>query len=243
MRDHPALSAIQTLMASPPCPPSYSTAGITRAAQAFAALTDTGTRNAEIFQLGEQAGLVLAHGGDDFDPHFADPSGTTTRCGQDAARWLNEELAARVSVLCPACEESATGQAEAPEPTPEPEGRRRRNLIHVHHFASTQAVREAANRNEIADEDVIVVPTEGVVGFVVVAYAVAITAKAGSLPHLHRPAREYAGGEWIESVMVAEREARALGLALRDERPAESDVPRAADHIHLATRPYAGPHA
>ncbi|MFF4292137.1 hypothetical protein ACFY0N_00605 [Streptomyces vinaceus] len=239
MRDHQALSFTQHLLASPPCPPSYSTAGLTRAAQAFAALTEPGDRNEEILRLGEQAGLVLTHGGDDFDPHFADPSGTTTRCGQDVTRWLSDELAAQVSILCPACEQAATEPRETPEPTPEPEARR--DLIRVHHFASTDAVREAANRDEIADEDVIVVPAEGVVGFVVVAYAVAITVNAGSLPHLHRPAREYAGGEWIESVTVAEREARALGLALRDERLAGSSVPRAANHDRLATRPYAGP--
>ncbi|KPI33317.1 hypothetical protein OV450_1405 [Actinobacteria bacterium OV450] len=229
MRDHPALSFPQSLLASPPCPPSFSSAGsqLTQAARAFAALTDPGDRNAEILQLGQQAGLVLTHGADDLDPHFANPEGSTTQCGQEVTRWLSDELAARVSILCTACEHAATALRDGPAEAPQ-------DLIRVHHFDSTAAVREAANRDEIADEDVIVVPSEDVVGFVVVAYAVAITKSSGSLPHLPRPARDYAGGSYLDSVLIAEREARALGLPLRD-------VPPAADHTHLATRPYAGP--
>ncbi|MFF4388563.1 hypothetical protein ACFY0G_17550 [Streptomyces sp. NPDC001552] len=92
----------------------------------------------------------------------------------------------------------------------------RRDLIRVHHFDTSQAAREAADLDLIADEDVVVIPSEGVVGFMVVAYAAAVTEARGALFHLSKPARDYAGGAYIDSVLIAEREARALGLPLRD---------------------------
>ncbi|MFD4315029.1 hypothetical protein [Streptomyces sp. NPDC058548] len=103
MTDHPALSHTNTLWADTP---------LTRAALALGDVSQPSDRNAEIIRLGERAGLLLVHGGDDFDPHFADPDSSTTRCGQDVTRWLNDELTARISVLCGACEKAATEPTE-----------------------------------------------------------------------------------------------------------------------------------
>ncbi|MFC8887222.1 hypothetical protein ACFT54_09925 [Streptomyces cinereoruber] len=79
-----------------------------RAARDFTAtVTASDGRNAEIRALADAAGLALVHGGDDFDPHFARPDAGTTQCAQEVTRWLPEELAARVSLLCPTCERAA----------------------------------------------------------------------------------------------------------------------------------------
>ncbi|MFD3609016.1 hypothetical protein ACFWXA_13245 [Streptomyces atroolivaceus] len=77
------------------------------AARAFASFVEPGDRNAEIAQLGDRAGLVLVHSPDDFDPHFARPDKGMTVCAQQVYRVLNTEMAARVSVLCTACETTA----------------------------------------------------------------------------------------------------------------------------------------
>lgn len=110
------------------------------------------------------------------------------------------------------------------------EADRRRAEIRVHRFDSTEDVRAAANRDEIGDGDVFVVEPERVTGFLVVTLPVAITEERGSVLHLNRPAREYAAGEWVDSVVVAERESRALGFLLRDEDPEE----RIRSMLHLA---------
>lgn len=93
----------------------------------------------------------------------------------------------------------------------------RRAAIQVRYFETTQAAREAADRDEIADGDVIVVEAEKVVGFLVVAHPVALTDERGTFPHLSKPGRDYADGDYIDSVVVAEGEARARGFLLRDE--------------------------
>ncbi|MGA5497752.1 hypothetical protein ACPCSP_25650 [Streptomyces cinereoruber] len=64
-------------------------------------------RNTEIRALADAAGLALAHGWDDLDPHFAHPDAGETMCDRAVTRWLSEELAARVSILCPKCERAA----------------------------------------------------------------------------------------------------------------------------------------
>ncbi|MET9321949.1 hypothetical protein ABZX75_17405 [Streptomyces sp. NPDC003038] len=93
----------------------------------------------------------------------------------------------------------------------------RRAAIRVHHFGTTQAAREAADRDEIADGDVIVVDAEQVVGFLVIAFPAAITDERGTFPHLTKPGRDYMGEDYMDSMVVAEREARARGFLIRDE--------------------------
>ncbi|GAA2948562.1 hypothetical protein ACFPN0_15040 [Kitasatospora cinereorecta] len=101
------------------------------------------------------------------------------------------------------------------------ETHQRRAEIRVHSFDSTEDVRAAANRDELGDGDVFVVELEKVTGFLAVTILAAITVERGAVLHLNRPAHEYAGGEWIDSAVVAEREARNRGFLLRDESPAE----------------------
>ncbi|MEU6595335.1 hypothetical protein ABZ923_40115 [Streptomyces sp. NPDC046881] len=84
---------------------------IVTVARAFAAAVEPGDRNAEINRLADEAGVDIVHGRRDFDPHFAAPGRSATLCEQDVDRHLNEEQKSRISVLCPACEE--TGQHRA----------------------------------------------------------------------------------------------------------------------------------
>ncbi|WP_228980200.1 hypothetical protein [Streptomyces sp. DH12] len=107
----------------------------------------------------------------------------------------------------------------------------RRAAIPVHHFETTQAAREAADRDEIADGDVIVIDAEQVVGFLVIAFPTALTEERGTFPHLTKPGRDYMSGEYMDSVVVAEREARARGFLLRDEDAQD----RIRSMRHLAT--------
>ncbi|MFE4796199.1 hypothetical protein ACFRFL_14045 [Streptomyces sp. NPDC056708] len=93
----------------------------------------------------------------------------------------------------------------------------RRDAITVHRFHTTLAVRTAAALDELGDGDVFVVEAEGVTGFIVGTVPAAVTEQRGELPHLTSPGREFAGGLFVDSVVVAEREARGLGLAIRDE--------------------------
>lgn len=93
----------------------------------------------------------------------------------------------------------------------------RRDAIPVHRFATTLDAKAAADRDEIADGDVVVVEPEGVVGFLIIAYSCALTEERGALPYLTKPGRDYMNGQYVNSVVVAEREARALGFLLRDE--------------------------
>ncbi|MFF0092737.1 hypothetical protein ACFYSF_22630 [Streptomyces canus] len=81
------------------------------AARSFGDLVEPGDRNAEINRLAEEAGVVIVHGRLDFDPHFATADSSTTLCVQDVDRHLNDEQKARISVLCPACEDTAQQRA------------------------------------------------------------------------------------------------------------------------------------
>ncbi|MFF2940224.1 hypothetical protein ACFVSQ_10315 [Streptomyces niveus] len=107
----------------------------------------------------------------------------------------------------------------------------RRAAIRVHHFETTQDAREAAYRDEIADGEVIVVDAEQVVGFLVVALPAALTEERGTFPHLTKPGRDYMDGDYMDSLVVAEREARARGFLLRDEDAQD----RIRSMRHLAT--------
>lgn len=93
----------------------------------------------------------------------------------------------------------------------------RRDTIPVHRLDTTATVREATDRGHLADGDVFVVEPEGVTGFIAVHVPAAITEQRGDLPHLTHPARDYADGRYADSIHVATRQARALGLPLRDE--------------------------
>ncbi|MFD9422247.1 MULTISPECIES: hypothetical protein [unclassified Streptomyces] len=93
----------------------------------------------------------------------------------------------------------------------------RRAAIQVRTFDSTEAVRQAVARDELTDGSVFVVDSEKVVGFVVVVFEAALTEECGPFDHLSEPGREYADGEYVDSVVVAEGEARIRGFLLRDE--------------------------
>ncbi|MFD3844741.1 hypothetical protein ACFWVB_02475 [Streptomyces microflavus] len=109
----------------------------------------------------------------------------------------------------------------------------RRAAIHVHHFESTAAASDAADHDEMANGDVFVVESEKVVGFIVVICPAILTEERGTLPHLPSPGREYMEGEYTDSVVVAEREARARGFLLRDEDP--QDRIRSMRHLKAAS--------
>ncbi|WP_434593344.1 hypothetical protein [Streptomyces sp. A5-4] len=97
----------------------------------------------------------------------------------------------------------------------------RRAAIRVHRFDSTEDAKAAAGRDELSDGDVIVVESERVTGFMVVVLPAAVTEERGALYRLSSPAHDYAGGSYIDSAVVAEREGRALGFLLHDETPQE----------------------
>lgn len=87
----------------------------------------------------------------------------------------------------------------------------------VHHFPSTTDALDAIDADRLTDGDAIVVEAEGVVGMVIVAWAVAITEETGAFrPYsiLRAPGRDYAGGAWTRTVDVAEETARQLGYRL-----------------------------
>ncbi|MFE2424987.1 hypothetical protein [Streptomyces hokutonensis] len=110
----------------------------------------------------------------------------------------------------------------------------------VWHFASSADARTAADREQVADGDVLVVESEHVVGIVVVIQPVAITQQYGDFnayAHLGKPARDYCGGGYTASVEHAEQVAIELGYALADVpaaqtariasgRPVPIEVPR-----------------
>ncbi|MFF5668847.1 hypothetical protein ACFY8S_01705 [Streptomyces hygroscopicus] len=120
----------------------------------------------------------------------------------------------------------------------------------VWHFVSTADVRAAADQEQVADGDVVVVESERAVGFVVGIWPVAITEQHGAFAAystLGKPAREYCKGVYIPSVERAEQVAIELGYKLADPSaaqgariavglPAPSEVPRMlvepADVLH-----------
>lgn len=95
----------------------------------------------------------------------------------------------------------------------------------VWHFASSADAYAAADREQVADGDVLVVESERIVGFVVVIRPVAITEQHGAFnryANLGRPAREYAEGSWTRSVERAEQVAIELGYSLADPAAAQA---------------------
>ncbi|MFE6021625.1 hypothetical protein ACFQ6O_34495 [Streptomyces sp. NPDC056441] len=110
----------------------------------------------------------------------------------------------------------------------------------VHRFDSTADAYAAADRQEVADGDVLVVESERVVAFVVVILAVAITEEHGALrpyANLGKPAREYGEGVYTRSVDLGEKIADELGFPLADpaaaaaakndpDRPTPIEIPR-----------------
>lgn len=94
----------------------------------------------------------------------------------------------------------------------------------VHRFDSTAEADAAADREEIADGDVVVVESERAVGFVVVVMPVAITEEHGAFRRyagLGKPAREYSNGDYVRSVDLAEKIATDLGFPLADPAAAK----------------------
>ncbi|MEV6738660.1 hypothetical protein AB0N14_17695 [Streptomyces sp. NPDC051104] len=87
------------------------------AARAFGDVIEPGERNAEINRLADAAAVLIVHGRRDFAPHFAAPEGATTLCAQDVDRALNDEQKARISVLCPSCEQAGQMRAESRKAT------------------------------------------------------------------------------------------------------------------------------
>ncbi|MEV6565901.1 hypothetical protein [Streptomyces kronopolitis] len=83
------------------------TSQLAAAAFAVGAAAEPSERNAEIVSLANRADVQLVHSPEDFDPHYAAPAATITLCSQGVDRVLNQELAARVSVLCKTCETAA----------------------------------------------------------------------------------------------------------------------------------------
>ncbi|WP_406178068.1 hypothetical protein [Streptomyces canus] len=95
----------------------------------------------------------------------------------------------------------------------------------VWHFASSADAYSAADRGQVGDRDILVVESEGVVGFVAIIRTVAITDRHGAFhpySHLPKPAREFCGGDYASSVEQAEQIAIDLGYALADPRAAET---------------------
>ncbi|MGO4421686.1 hypothetical protein AB4Z54_24025 [Streptomyces sp. MCAF7] len=95
----------------------------------------------------------------------------------------------------------------------------------VWHFASSADAYAAADREEVADGDVLVVESERIVGFVVIIRPVAITEQHGAFNryvNLGKPAREYAKGTWTRSVERAEQVAIELGYTLADPSAAQA---------------------
>ncbi|MEU1180594.1 hypothetical protein ABZ464_23630 [Streptomyces sp. NPDC005820] len=105
----------------------------------------------------------------------------------------------------------------------------------VWHFASTADVRAAADQEQVADGDVVVVESEQVVGFVAVVWAVAITEQYGAFhaySKLGKPAREYCKGAYTRSVDLAEQVAIDLGYKLAD--PAAAQTARISAGLPIA---------
>ncbi|WP_019548591.1 hypothetical protein [Streptomyces sulphureus] len=185
------------------------------AAAAFAVGTaaEPGERHAEIADLAQRAEAQLVHAPEEFRPHYA-LLANTTLCGLGIDRWLTSEQAARVSVLCKACETAAQDIAASREaqaakdkaPVTDPQ---------VHRFDSTgDAYGETQWNGEIRDGDVLVIESEGVVGILRRAWPAALTEQHGELHTLTAPAAEIDDAKYAASVATAAEAARQLGLAL-----------------------------
>ncbi|WP_439082110.1 hypothetical protein [Streptomyces sp. WL006] len=93
----------------------------------------------------------------------------------------------------------------------------RRAAIEVRAFDTSEDARQAIDQDELPSGSVFVVDSENVVGFMVAIFPAALTEERGPFPHLPGPGRDYMDGDYMDSVVVAEREARARGFLLRDE--------------------------
>lgn len=190
---------------------------LTTAARALADSIEPGQRNAEIVNLGAEAGLILVHSSNDFDPHYADPAAVIALCRQPIERELDAERMARISVVCGECETAARAiagaraAAEAAAKTPVTGPR-------VHRFDSTHEAYNATQWNdEIRDGDVLVIAPEKVVGILNEAWPFALTVRHGELHTLSVPVGDVNDGKYAESARVAAEQARALNAALRGD--------------------------
>ncbi|MFJ5890336.1 hypothetical protein [Streptomyces californicus] len=93
----------------------------------------------------------------------------------------------------------------------------RRAAIEVRTFDTSEDANRAIDQGELPNGSVFVVDSERIVGFVVIICPAALTEERGPFPHLPGPGRDYMDGDYMDSVVVAEREARARGFLLRDE--------------------------
>lgn len=93
----------------------------------------------------------------------------------------------------------------------------------VHRFDDTREAYDATQcRDDIRDGDVLVVESEGVVGFLDEAWPVALTKAHGEFHGLKTSAREHRDGRYTASAERAERIAAELGFPLAAE-PARTD--------------------
>ncbi|MFG2404232.1 hypothetical protein ACGFR8_07810 [Streptomyces brevispora] len=93
----------------------------------------------------------------------------------------------------------------------------------VHRFEDTRQAYDASQGDGMRDGDVLVIESEGVVGFLTGAWPVAITAEHGELHALTISAREVEDGRYATSTTTAERIAREIGAALPATAPAPLD--------------------
>ncbi|WP_228994715.1 hypothetical protein [Streptomyces sp. DH8] len=93
----------------------------------------------------------------------------------------------------------------------------RRAAIEVRTFATSEDANQAIDQGDLPNGSVFVVDSERIVGFVVIICPAALTEEHGPFPHLPGSGRDYMNGDYVDSVVVAEREARARGFLLRDE--------------------------
>ncbi|MEU2462093.1 hypothetical protein ABZ604_31490 [Streptomyces sp. NPDC012473] len=85
----------------------------------------------------------------------------------------------------------------------------------THRFDSTGEASDAVQWDDsIADGDLIVVEPEGVVGFLELGWAVAITARTGRLAPLCAPAREAGDGRYVATYAAIAHVAHTLGFAI-----------------------------
>ncbi|MBA0053474.1 hypothetical protein E0L36_22120 [Streptomyces sp. AJS327] len=113
--------------------------------------------------------------------------------------------------------------------------REARAELKIHRFDSTAEARAACDRDEIADGDVLVVDSEQVVGFLVVAFPAAITEERGTFGQLPTPAHEYADGSYADSAHLAEYQARVLGAPVRIEHASSAILAHRADTVLIDT--------
>ncbi|WP_329046883.1 hypothetical protein [Streptomyces sp. NBC_01422] len=96
----------------------------------------------------------------------------------------------------------------------------------THRFDSTGEANDAVQWDDtIADGDLIVVEPEGVVGFLELGWARAITTRRGKLEPLRVPAREVSGGRYADTYAAAAHEAHALGSAVAPHHALEVKAP------------------